>query len=215
MLHWFQPTGWFNALKRHGLRTCLLALLVTLALGYLFLRGLGAFLITGDRLKPADAVVALGGGGEQRVAEAVRLIVERYGAWLILTEPGEIVAGEGPGSRYFRAAAVEKGLSPYAILVTDGIQHSTHDEALAVLRLMEQHQMQSIIVVTDPFHTQRTRMIFRSVFQGSGRTVRIHPVPDSWYRSGTWFLHKEGWRQTVQEYLKMAGFMLGVYRSLD
>src|SRR5690606_26143646 len=127
-----------------GPRSCLLVFLVGLALLYLFLRGMGAFLITGDRLKPADAVVALGGGGEWRVVEAARLVKERYGQWLILTEPGEINPGEGAGSQYFRQAAIENGLSPFAILVTDDVQRSTHDEAVAVLRLMERHQMKSV-----------------------------------------------------------------------
>jgi uncharacterized SAM-binding protein YcdF (DUF218 family) len=196
-------------------RTCLLTLLVILALLYLFLRGLGAFLITGDRLKTADAVVALGGGGEWRVVEAVRLVQERYGQWLILTEPGEINPGDGPGSRYFRETAIENGLSPFAILVTEEIQRSTHDEAVAVLELMERHQLQSVIVVTDPFHTQRARMIFRQVFDGSGRTVRVHPVPRHWYKSGTWFLTAGGWGNTLREYIKMTGFFLGIYRTLD
>ncbi len=201
--------------RRYTLRTFLLVVLVLLALFYLFLRGLGAFLIVGDRLKKSDAVVALGGGGEWRVVEAVRLIDQRYAPRLVLTEPGEINPGEGPGSQYFRMVAIENGLSPFAIEVTDGIQASTHDEAVAVLRLMEQHDYKSIIVVTDPFHTQRTRIIFRDVFQGSGRTVRVHPVPHHWYRSDTWFLSAAGWQQTIQEYVKMVGFSIGLYRSLD
>jgi uncharacterized SAM-binding protein YcdF (DUF218 family) len=100
-------------------------------------------------------------------------------------------------------------------MITEGIQGSTHDEAEAVLRLMEQHQLQSVIVVTDPFHTQRARMIFREVFDGSGKTVRVHPVPNHWYRSATWFFSEEGWQHTLLEYAKMAGFMLGFYKSLE
>lgn len=205
-----------SAGSRHGWRSCLLALLMLAALGYLFLRGLGAFLITGDTLKGSDAVVALGGGGEWRVAEAVNLINNKHaGYWLILTEPGELTTGEGLGSRFFRTVAIEHGLSPYAILITDGTQGSTHDEAVAVLRLMEQHDFKSVIVVTDPFHTQRARLIFRDVFRGSGRSVRIHPVPDHWYRSGTWFLSADGWELTIREYAKLFGYWLGIYRQLD
>jgi uncharacterized SAM-binding protein YcdF (DUF218 family) len=198
-----------------SLTSCLLALLVTLSLGYLVLRGLGALLIVGDPLKKADAVVALGGGGEWRVIEAVRLIHERYASWLILTEPGEVKPGEGSGSQYFRTTAVENGLSPFAIQITDGVQHSTHDEALAVLRLMEQNNYKSVIVVTDPFHTMRSRLIFRDVFKGSGRTIRIHPVPNHWYRSGTWFLSEQGWEQTFLEYIKLTGYALRFSKELE
>lgn len=200
---------------RHGLLTCLLTLLILLTLLYLGLRGLGAFLIIGDRPKKSDAVLPLGGGGDWRVIEAVQLIKDRTATTLILTEPGEIEPGAGMGSEHFRQVAVENGLSPYAIMVTDGIQGSTHDEAVAVLRLMDQHQLRSVIVVTDPFHTQRARMIFHEVFDGSGKVVRVHPVPRHWYRSGTWFLSEAGWQHTLLEYVKMAGFVLGFYKSLE
>jgi uncharacterized SAM-binding protein YcdF (DUF218 family) len=192
-----------------GPRSCLLGLLVVLALLYLLLRAMGAFLIFGDRLKKADIVVALGGGGEWRVVEAVRLIQEKYAVNLVLTEPGEIRPGEGPGSRFFRTVAIEHGLSSNAIQVTDGVQRSTQDEARAVLELMQKHKYSSVIVVTDPFHTERTRLIFRDVFRGSGLTVRVHPVPDHWYRSSTWFLYKEGWANTIREYIKLAGYLVG------
>jgi len=196
-------------------RACLLGLLLLLGLLYLGLRGLGAFLITGDPLERGDAVVVLGGGGEHRVEEAVRLVQERYGLWLIVTEPGEVVPGEGPGSQVFRRVAILAGISPDVILITEKTAANTYQEAEAVLHTMEKHQLKSVIVVTDPFHTQRTRMIFRSVFAGSGMTVRVHPVPNHWYRSTTWFFHLEGWNQTFREYVKMAGFLLGITKTLE
>jgi uncharacterized SAM-binding protein YcdF (DUF218 family) len=191
-----------------GPRTCLLVLLAILSILYLGLRGMGAFLITGDSLKKADVVVPLGGGGEWRVVEAVHLIEKRYAVSLVLTEPGETTPGEGPGSRFFRSVAIENGLSANAIEVTEGVQRSTEDEAQAVLKLMQKHQYKSVIVVTDPFHTQRARLIFRDVFRGSGLSVRVHPVSDHWYRSSTWFLSADGWANTLREYIKLAGYVL-------
>ena len=193
-----------------GLRTCLLLVIVAVGLLYLALRGAGAFLINGDPLKKGDLVVALGGGGEWRVVEAVHLIQERYATNLVLTEPGETGPGEGMGSRFFRTVAIENGLSPFAIIITDGVQRSTSDEAGAVLALMQKHQYKTVIVVTDPFHTQRTRLIFREEFRGSGLTVRIHPVQDHWYRSDTWFLSPEGWANTVREYAKLVAYILNI-----
>jgi uncharacterized SAM-binding protein YcdF (DUF218 family) len=201
--------------RQPGWRSCLLGLLVCLALLYLFLRGAGAFLITGDPLERGDAVVVLGGGGEPRVVEAVRLVQERYGLWLIVTEPGETVQGEGPGSKVFRWVAILEGISPDVILITEKTARSTYQEAEAVLDTMQKHKLQSIIVVTDPFHTQRTRMIFHSVFAGSGLTVRVHPVPNHWYRSTTWFLSLAGWENTLREYVKLFGFLTGIYQAFD
>jgi uncharacterized SAM-binding protein YcdF (DUF218 family) len=201
--------------SRVGWRSRLLALLVALSLFFLGLRGAGAFLITGDPLERGEAVVVLGGGGEERVAEAVRLVQERYGLWLIVTEPGEVVEGQGPGSQVFRRVAILQGISPDVILITEKTAQNTLQEAEAVLETMQKHQLKSIIVVTDPFHTQRTRMIFRSVFAGSGLTVRVHPVANHWYRSTTWFLSQAGWENTLREYIKILGFLTGIYQTLE
>lgn len=197
-----------------GLCSCLPVALVLLLVTYLLLRGLGAFLIIGDRLKTVDAVVVLGGGGEHRVQEAVRLVEEKYGSWLILTEPGQLESG-GMGSDAFRTTAVDAGLSPHAILITEQTSSSTYEEAQAVRHLMEAREMKSVIVVTDPFHTQRTRQIFRDAFRSSGLTVRVHPVPDHWYRSSTWFFSPEGWAHTLREYLKLAGYWAGIYENME
>ena len=182
---------------------------------FLLLVAMGSFLIYGDRLKPSDAVVALGGGSEGRVAESVSLILDHYGQWLILTEPGEIEPGGGMGSQFFRSVAIEEGLSEHSIFITDGIQGNTHDEANAVMTLMQKHKMNSVIVVTDPFHTMRTRIIFRDVFEGSGLEVRVRPVQNHWYRAGTWFLSRAGWANTMREYVKLIGYWTGIYHTLD
>jgi uncharacterized SAM-binding protein YcdF (DUF218 family) len=195
--------------------SCLLAVPVGLVALYLLLVAAGSFLIHGDALKPSDAVVALGGGSEGRVAESVDLIHDHYGQWFILTEPGEVEPGGGMGSQFFRTVAIEQGLSEHAIYITEGVQGNTHDEATAVMRLMQKHQMKSVIVVTDPFHTMRTRIIFRDVFRGSGLEVRVHPVQGHWYRGGTWFLSRAGWANTLREYAKLFGYWLGIYQTLD
>lgn len=189
-------------------------LLAALVLIYIGLRAAGAFLITGDRLKEADAVVVLGGGEEHRAKEAVRLVQEQYGKWLIITEPGELEPGQGLGSQFVRMEAIANGLSPFVILVTEQTADNTFQEAQSVLQLMEQHGFQSIIVVTDPFHTQRTRLIFQNVFQGSDRTARVYPVQGHWYRSNTWFLSLNGWKTTLNEYVRLFAFLLGWYEMV-
>jgi uncharacterized SAM-binding protein YcdF (DUF218 family) len=202
--------------SRHfGPRSCLLVLLIFLSLAYLFLRGLGAFLIYGDRLVKSDAVAVLGGGEDQRVIEAVKLIRQKYGAWLILTRPGQDTAAVNPASLEYRQVALQNGLGPDQILVTSQTADSTYEEARTIRQLMEQRNFKSVIVVTDPFHTERTRLIFRGEFAGSGITVRVHPLPGHWYRSGTWFLSRAGWGQTIREYVKMAGYLLGIYKTLE
>jgi uncharacterized SAM-binding protein YcdF (DUF218 family) len=139
----------------------------------------------------------------------------RSSAWLVLTEPGQEATAAAPASLAYRAVALQNGLPSWQILVTSKTADSTYEEARAIRQLMEQQGLHSVIVVTDPFHTERTRLIFRGEFAGSGIRVRVHPIPGHWYRSGTWFLSRAGWGQTIREYVKMVGYLLGVYKTLE
>ncbi len=174
---------------------------------YLALRLAGAILIIADPLEKADAVVVLSGGNE-RLPEATRLMGERYGHWLIITETGEVRPGV-LGSDDLRAEANRLGIPSTSILVTERTVTSTRDEAVAVLHLMEARDFSSCIVVTDPFHTLRTRVVFRDIFRGSDKHVMVSPVPASWYRSRDWFLSARGWQYTLQEYFKLTLYLLG------
>jgi uncharacterized SAM-binding protein YcdF (DUF218 family) len=77
------------------------------------------------------------------------------------------------------------------------------------LKTAKASDFSNLIVVTDPYHTFRTRLIFRSVFRGSGIKVMVHPISGHWYDSATWFLTPSGWRDTLFEYFKTIGFFLG------
>jgi len=107
------------------------------------------------------------------------------------------------------AEAVRLGIPTGAITITEQAATSTLDEARAVRDLMASRGLQSAIVVTDPFHTFRTRLIFREVFEGSGIKIAIKPVRGHWYRSRSWWLTRQGRTATLQEYAKLFAYFLG------
>jgi len=107
------------------------------------------------------------------------------------------------------AEAVRLGIPAGAITVTEEAATSTIDEANQVRDLMASRGLQSCIVVTDPFHTFRTRLIFRDVFEDSGMSVIIKPVQGHWYKSRSWWLTSQGRTATLQEYAKLFAFILG------
>jgi uncharacterized SAM-binding protein YcdF (DUF218 family) len=104
---------------------------------------------------------------------------------------------------------VRLGIPSGALVLTEGEATSTWQEAQRVRDLMTSRNIQSAIVVTDPFHTFRTRLIFREVFQDSGITISIQPVQGHWYQSRSWWATPQGRRATVQEYVKLIAYMLG------
>ena len=193
----------------------LLALLVFLATGgYIFLRGAGAYLIIADELQPAQAIVMLSGGDDSRMVEALSLYNDNYGTVIILTETGRQLGNyDTLHSNDIRIQLLNNGVPSGNILITDIKVSSTLDEAYAIKKLLTNQQFSSAIIVTDPYHTRRTALTFRSVFIGSPIKLIFRPVRGSWFNSRTWFLSLDGWKYTILEYLKLLGYYLGIKES--
>ena len=186
-------------------------LLAAVVFGYLFLRGAGAFLIIADELTASDAIVVLGGGGGERLNEALKLYEEKLGRIIMLTETGEWVEEYDYMQSFdIRIQLLNNGIPAGNILITDGEVSSTLEEARAVRQLLERRQFSSAIIVTDPYHTKRTSIIFNDVFSGSDIRISFDPVNPSWYNSRTWFLSGEGWKFTSLEYVKLLAYKLGL-----
>jgi uncharacterized SAM-binding protein YcdF (DUF218 family) len=178
---------------------------------YVIFWGLGAFLITSDPIRPAEAVALLSGGGTTRMTEAVRLYKDKYAKIFILTDP--IIGSEeaipetgSSGSSVQVLDALDMGIPRGAILITPVHPNSTLGETQELRDFLEQHHIQSCIIVTDPYHTQRTRIIVKDVFRNSDVKVMVRAVRSHWYRSQTWMFSSEGRQVTLSEYLKIVAY---------
>jgi uncharacterized SAM-binding protein YcdF (DUF218 family) len=172
--------------------------------------GIGGILVVADPLEQVDAAVILSGGDSTRIYEAAELYEDKFINHVILTETGVEVTEWGTSySNLMRFEAIESGIPANAILITEQHVDSTIDEARATRKLMNIHNLHSLIVITDPFHTMRTRLIFRKEFKESEITVYIRPVRNHWYQSDTWWLSVRGWKTTISEYLKLIGYLIG------
>jgi len=185
-------------------------LLLASFLGYLTLRGAGAYLIIADDLTPVDAIIIMGGGGEGRMNEALELYNEKYARIIILTETGERIEDfDYLQSFDLRIQLLNNGVPSGNILITESEVTSTLEEAHAVKQLLERRQLSTAIIVTDPFHTKRTSIIFGDVFSGQDIKLYFRPVTPSWYTSRTWFLTADGWKFTILEYIKLLAYKSG------
>lgn len=176
-----------------------------------FFTAVGGFLIIADPLERSDAVVVLSGGGRPRMEEAYKIYSEKYAKLFVLTETGAQLPGSNQQFIFQQKLdAMDLGVPIGAIRETEAHAEDTSDEAKAVLKLLQQERAESAIIVTDPFHTQRTRFIFNKVFEDSGIRVNVRPVRGHWYRSATWWTSPEGWRVTIQEYAALLAYWSGV-----
>ncbi|MEN6410206.1 MAG: YdcF family protein, partial [Anaerolineaceae bacterium] len=174
--------------------------LMLAALAALALRAAGAFLIVADPLQPVDAVAVLSGGSPERIQTAAGYFRSQEAEIFIITDTGERIPTVPQSVAQMAVSAAEdEGVPGGKIVVTEEDADSTADEADAVREALLQRNKDSVLVVTDPYHTRRTRMIFRREFRGSGFEVIVRPVSGSDYRSDRWWTSAEGWRQTLQE----------------
>lgn len=181
---------------------------------YFLLWGMGAYLVVSDTLRPVEAVVVLSGGGLTRRQDGIQYYKDQFAKHYVLTETGETVPELGLDySKVLKVEAMNMGIPEDAILITEEHATNTLEEARAVRKLLEKSEIKSCIVITDPFHTRRARLIFRDAFRGSGMVMRVIPVRGHWYRSNTWWMSERGREATLKEYVKLIAYVAGVQNN--
>ena len=144
-----------------------------------------------DQRQPADAILVMGGGvaGEgapspalvARVKHAVMLYREGYAPLIALTGGAQ---GDGPTEAEVAYRIARRMGTPEEALVIEATSQTTQQNVTAIAPLLRARGVQSVIVVTSPFHTLRSRMIV----QGEGFTAWVSPTPQDpaerrpWYR---------------------------------
>jgi len=136
-----------------------------------------------DERRPVDAIVVLGAAQyngrpspvlEARLRHAVDLYRRGLASTLIVT------GGQAPGDTVSEAVvsrrwAQKEGVPARSILVTSGMttRESMHD----VARLMKQRGMREAILVSDPFHMLRLKLLAREMgLRGLTSPTRTSPI---------------------------------------
>ncbi len=176
-----------------------------LLLLYVLLVAVGAVLIVADPVEKVNAVVVLSGDDGDRLDLALYMLEKDFVSSLVLTNTSNTA------NAALRKEAIDGGFSPNRIHLTADRVDNTLEEAEAVRSLAETKHWPDLMVVTDPYHSLRTRLIFRDVFAGTGVTIRVRPVAGHWFRSTTWFFHLQGWRMTGLEVVKVIFYLFGVH----
>lgn len=189
------------------LKNCILFVLINFIFGFLIwigFVGAASFLIVEDQVEPVDAIMVLSGDEGDRVNAGVQWYKNGYGKNFIITKTDNEYIGEGQTySEKLQRMAIDAGVPADSIYITEGEASTTFEEAQAVKILANQRNINSILVVTAPYHTRRTRIIFADEFKDTDIKIIVYPVEDSWYRPISWYLSAQGWRQTFTEYASL------------
>ena len=169
----------------------------------------GRWLVVADALEPAAAVVALAGSAE-RTLFAIELFNQGYAGYYVASDvPLNLPGLDVPYRDLVKEEAIAHGVPEERVVALPVTVETTVAEAQALRQLAEEQAWPSLLVVTDPYHTRRTRRILDDVFEDSGIRLTVRPVANSWYQPDSWWQSEPSIRETWTEYAKLGLYLAG------
>jgi uncharacterized SAM-binding protein YcdF (DUF218 family) len=181
-------------------RAFLITVVVLASITVILFLSLGVFLSPQDKLRKADAIVAISGGETQsRTAEAVKLYKEGYAPKLLFSGAASDPTGPSNAAA-MRKIAIDSGVPASAIQIEESSKN-TAENATSVAPILKREQAKSIILVTSPYHQRRASINFRRAL---GHEVAIinHSSPDHRWRRSHWWATDYSYHLTMSELQK-------------
>ena len=117
-----------------------------------------------------------------------------------------------PADEVIRRVLVYRGVPQDKIVILDGKSSDTSGDALALATFLESSPNVRVAVVTNDYHTRRTRWIFAVVLGDRARQVSFVSSPTESFRADNWWESEAGFVAIVGEYLKLAFAAVQQYR---
>ena len=153
----------------------------------------------------SDAIVVISGDEQMaRFAEGVNLYQQGFGRYLVFS--GAAFDNGTSNADVMRRLAVVRGI-PDAAILEEPQGEDTWGNAVFTRQVLEEHGLQSAILVTSPYHLRRAQVTFDAAYAGSGIQLMVHAAPDSQWRKLSWWQQPETRRLTFTELQKL-GYIL-------
>jgi uncharacterized SAM-binding protein YcdF (DUF218 family) len=126
----------------------------------------GPFLVVQDELRPAGAIVVIGGDHKpQRMQKAAELYRQGYAPIVIISAGTIVLEGDQhiPEAQVMYRQARELGL-PDDVLILEQASKSTSENAIDTKAICQAKGIHSILLVTSAYHSRRARRLFQSVY---------------------------------------------------
>ena len=194
---------------RRSIIFCLVGLTVGVLLCVLAFLNLGRFITVDSKLGgTADAIVVLGGEtrGFYRTRHGLDLFHRGIAPIVVFSGGTMMDAGLACSSAQLSLEAAEQLGLPRGTAVIAPEARSTYDEAYNLRKLAQDREWHSLVVVTSPFHTRRTRNTFRKLLPKV--TVLVSAALDPGQDPDRWWGTEHGLIATVNETLKLGYYWL-------
>lgn len=190
--------------------------LATIALLYAaripLLRAAAHWLDVGQAPTKADYVFVLPGNEQTRPFVAAALVKKQYANLVLIPSnqtTTEVQQGlEMPAQEKIKRAIQARGVAESKITILDSATTSTWSDAETLASFLDSHPASTVLIVTDHFHTRRTRWVFQQVLSNaSSKLVYVSAPTDGWNQDN-WWHSKAGLRFVTTEYLKLTYYLL-------
>ena len=139
-----------------------------------------------DERTRADAVMVLGAAAWHDNPSPVFVERIRHGIWLYENDYADYLiftGGYGTGAQYSEAYvardyAISVGVPPESILIEE-YSRTTEDHFTYAMYLIEEHKIDTVILVSDPLHMKRAMRMAND----AGLTTFSSPTPTSMYQT--------------------------------
>lgn len=153
----------------------------------------------------ADAIVVVSGGNtEARTAAGIRLYLNGWAQYLVMS--GAALDKSGPSNAAaMKYQAEQAGVPSYAILI-DEEAANTQQNAENTSSIIKDREFKNIILVTSGYHQRRASLEFNKIAVGD--VIRNYPIGDddwTWY----WWATPRGWWLAGGELAKVVAFYAG------
>lgn len=172
-----------------------------------WLRWIGDFLVIEDKLGHADVIHVIA-GEDYRTEYAIQLYKEGRADTLFFTG-GWCTVHLYHHGQHARELALAHGAPGDAIAIDDSKVTSTYMEAERLKEWIDRNPdpVDSVIVVSDPFHMRRARWTYETIF-GENFEIQMAPVPfDRTPYQRLWWKDAQSRQNVREEYVKFVYYL--------
>ena len=174
------------------------------------LPAIGSWLDVGEPPQKTDAVMLLGGDRDTRTFRVADLYLQDFADQVLITTGQDADETARPrGHRINQEILLRCGVPSHDIVVLDTEVGTTFDEAQTLSGYLSEHPGHSVTVVTNDYHTRRSRWVFRQVL-GHSAMQRVHFVsaPPDRFHAGNWWKNEDGFTLYMAEFFKFSFYLV-------
>lgn len=165
---------------------------------------------------PSDAILIEGWVfHEELIGLTADLYSRGYGKWVVTTgekfERLHGLIGVETWAAATKQELVSRGIPEHRIISVNQSQPGTFGSALAARVSFRQHEIHSVLIITESFHLLRTCKTYRDVTKDLSLTVSCLTHPKAGITPDTWWRSRSGWAVMVREYAALAYYKLNGY----